>query len=107
MNPDAIEGLKVSLKGKGGGGGKGGDHGSVKLGELAQVISKGGRSFTVLAGEEDVSFQSTLGFYFDLICFLLFSFGCVWCGVVFFSNYVDDTAYQTHNDCNCFFEPIA
>ena len=52
MNPEAIEGLRVTLKAKD----KQDGGGSVRLGELAQVISKGGRSFTVLAGEEDVSF---------------------------------------------------
>jgi hypothetical protein len=46
LNPDVIENLRVHLKG-----GKE----SVRLGDLAQVIPKGGRMLTIMVGEEDVS----------------------------------------------------
>lgn len=47
FNPDAIENLRVHLSK--------GNKETVKLGELAQVIPKGGRMVSVLVGEEDVS----------------------------------------------------
>jgi ribosome recycling factor len=46
LNPDVIENLRVHLKG---------DKESVRLGDLAQVIPKGGRTLTIMVGEEDVS----------------------------------------------------
>jgi ribosome recycling factor len=46
LNPEVIENLRVHLKG-----GKE----SVRLGDLAQVIPKGGRMLTIMVGEEDVS----------------------------------------------------
>ncbi|KAL2005007.1 hypothetical protein VTN00DRAFT_2857 [Thermoascus crustaceus] len=45
FNPDAIENLQVQLSK--------GNKETVKLGELAQVIPKGGRMVSVLVGEED------------------------------------------------------
>ena len=47
LNTEAIESLRVQLS-------KGGKD-TVKLGELAQVVPKGGRMVTILAAEEDVS----------------------------------------------------
>jgi len=45
LNPDVIENLRVHLKG---------DKESVRLGDLAQVIPKGGRTLTIMVGEEDL-----------------------------------------------------
>jgi len=45
LNPEVIENLRVHLKG-----GKE----SVRLGDLAQVIPKGGRMLTIMVGEEDL-----------------------------------------------------
>ncbi|KLJ10903.1 ribosome recycling factor [Blastomyces silverae] len=49
FNPEAIETLRVAVSM---GDGKGSKE-TVKLGELAQVIPKGGRMLTILVGEED------------------------------------------------------
>ena len=50
LNTEAIEEFRVHLSK--------GSKDTVKLGELAQVVPKGGRMVTVLAAEEDVSFLS-------------------------------------------------
>ncbi|OXV09896.1 hypothetical protein Egran_02340 [Elaphomyces granulatus] len=50
LNPDVIENLRVHLKG---------DKESVRLGDLAQVIPKGGRTLTIMVGEEGVSIVIT------------------------------------------------
>lgn len=47
LNPEVIENLRVHLV-------KGSKE-TVKLGELAQVVPKGGRSVAIIVGEEDVS----------------------------------------------------
>lgn len=47
LNTEAIEGLRVQLSK--------GSKDSVRLGELAQVVPKGGRMVTILAAEDDVS----------------------------------------------------
>ena len=47
FNPEAIEQLRVNLVK--------GSNKTVRLGEVAQVVPKGGRSVTIIVGEEDVS----------------------------------------------------
>ncbi|KAL2361227.1 hypothetical protein RJZ56_005879 [Blastomyces dermatitidis] len=51
FNPEAIETLRVAVSK---GDGKGSKE-TVKLGELAQVIPKGGRMLTILVGEEELN----------------------------------------------------
>ena len=51
FNPEVLENLRVALA-KDGGGAK------ERLGDLAQVLPKGGRSLSVLVGEKDVSTSS-------------------------------------------------
>lgn len=50
VNTETIETLKVQLKSAGGGG-----KDTARVGELAQVVPRGGRMTTVLVSEEDVS----------------------------------------------------
>lgn len=50
LNPELIENVRVSLKSDSK------HRETVKLSELAQVIPKGGRTITILIGEEDVCF---------------------------------------------------
>lgn len=50
INTEVIEGLKVNLKT-----GSGNGNESVRLGELAQVVPRGGRMSAVLVSEEEVS----------------------------------------------------
>jgi ribosome recycling factor len=47
FNPELLEDVRVHLIK--------GDKKSIRLGELAQVLPKGGRSLMVLVGEKDVS----------------------------------------------------
>lgn len=47
LNPEVIEQLRVNLV-------KGSNE-TVRLGEVAQVVPKGGRAITIIVGEEDVS----------------------------------------------------
>lgn len=54
LSTETIEGLWVQLSK--------GSKDSVRLGELAQVVPKGGRMVTVFVAEEDVSFPSFLPF---------------------------------------------
>lgn len=58
LNPEAIENLRVHVT-------KGSNE-TVKLGELAQVVPKGGRAVTIIVGEEDVSCSDCffLSFFF-------------------------------------------
>jgi len=58
LNTEAIESLRVQLSK--------GSKDTVKLGELAQVVPKGGRMVTILAAEEDVSRGSLLPIFFPL-----------------------------------------
>jgi hypothetical protein len=48
LNPEVIENLRVSVDKH--------SNETVKLGELAQVVPKGGRSVAIIVGEEEVSF---------------------------------------------------
>lgn len=52
FNTEAIESLRVHVSK--------GSKDTVKLGELAQVVPKGGRMVTVLVAEEDVSSEPSL-----------------------------------------------
>ncbi|WEW58520.1 ribosome-recycling factor [Emydomyces testavorans] len=52
LNPELIENVRVTLK-TGSGSGKGGGKEMVKVGELAQVIPKGGRMIMILVGEDE------------------------------------------------------
>ena len=64
LNTEAIEEFRVHLSK--------GSKDTVKLGELAQVVPKGGRMVTVLAAEEDVSFL------FLFLSLLYISIGSNW-----------------------------
>ena len=47
FNPESLEGLRVQLQ-------KGVKESTVRLGDLAQVVPRGGRTVVVLVGEKDV-----------------------------------------------------
>lgn len=64
FNPEALESVRVQLVKD--------EKGTERLGDLAQVLPKGGRSVMVLVGEKDVSFfnpsKHDLGACFSLAC---------------------------------------
>ncbi|KAI9811354.1 MAG: hypothetical protein M1827_005514 [Pycnora praestabilis] len=57
FNPEIIENLRVSLKGK-----VTGQSETMKLGELAQVVPRGGRTVIVMVGDKDVNSLSLIQF---------------------------------------------
>ena len=52
FNPELLEGVRVQLKKE--------NKSTIRLGELAQVVPKGGKSVVVLVGEADVSSKPSL-----------------------------------------------
>lgn len=78
VNTEVIEGLKVNLKT-----GSGNGNESVRLGELAQVVPRGGRMSAVLVSEEEVSYP--------LFEYLLFMGICLRMMLMWM------TAHQTNN----------
>lgn len=87
FNTATLEGLKVQLSKE--------SHESVKLGDLAQVVPKGGRMVTVLAAEEEVST------YYPGRVNLLVGIGNTKWAISPCS-----TAYQTCHLSDCFFESV-